>query len=224
MSAEYAPDDMLPLSGIQHFVFCRRQWGLMQIERQWQDNVLTVEGTQLHERADDPFLTEKRKGVIVARAVPVSSPTLGLAGICDVVEFTSATDGVRLPRRAGHYTVAPVEYKRGKPKEDGCDEAQLCAQAICLEEMLMTSIPTAFLFYGQTRRRVPVTLTESLRETVRKAAAEMHVLFERGHTPKVKPFKGCRSCSLLDLCVPTAQGKVQSVTDYIRTQVEVAGE
>lgn len=224
MTPDYAPDEMLPLSGIQHFLFCRRQWALIHVERLWQENVLTVEGKQLHTRVDDPFLAESRKGVVVARAVPVASPSLGLAGLCDVVEFTpDEAAGVQLPGRSGSYRVAPVEYKRGKQKQEPSDEAQLCAQAICLEEMLATTIETGFLFYGQTRRRVPVPFTEALRVRVRQAAAEMHACFGRGYTPKVKPFKGCRACSLIDLCLPQLQGKIPAASAYVQAQIEGTG-
>lgn len=219
MTTHHTPEEMLPLSGLQHFLFCRRQWALIHVEQQWQENVLTVEGKILHERVDDPFMVESRKGVIVARSLPIASPILGLAGVCDVVEFTPAAEGVHLPGRKGAYSVAPVEYKRGKPKQDSSDEAQLCAQAICLEEMLATSIPTGYLYYAQTRRRVAITLTATLRETVRKAAAEMHDYLARGYTPRVKPFKGCRACSLADVCLPKLQGKSVPASAYILEQI-----
>lgn len=235
MTADYPPDQWLPLSGIQHFVFCRRQWALIDIERVWQDNALTAEGRILHERADDPFFTEKRKDVIIARAVPVSSAALGLSGVCDVVEFTrfavgetgasgetsagGAPDGVALPGRAGRWQPAPVEYKRGRPKRDPCDEAQLCAQALCLEEMLACSIPRGYLYYGETRHRVPVELDAALRELVRKAAREMHGYFERGYTPRVKPSKACASCSLADACLPELLERSESVARYIKTEL-----
>ncbi|MBO9315853.1 MAG: CRISPR-associated protein Cas4, partial [Chloroflexus sp.] len=167
MTREYTPDELLPLSGIQHFLFCRRQWALIHIEMQWQDNVLTVEGKQLHERVDDPFFVETRRNVIISRSVPVASYTLGLSGICDVVEFTSSTEGIRLPGREGFHRPTPIEYKRGHPKRDPVDEAQLCAQAICLEEMLAVPIPCGFLYYGKAHRREPVELTEDLRRLVR---------------------------------------------------------
>jgi len=216
---DYPPDAWLPLSGIQHFLFCRRQWALIHVERQWQENALTAEGRILHRRVDDPFFTEKRKGVIIARSVPVSSPVLGLSGLCDVVEFTEVAEGVHLPERAGRYLPAPVEYKRGKEKWDACDEAQLCAQAMCLEEMLAVSIPAGYLYYAQTRRRVAVALTKTLRQTVGKAAQEMHAYFDRGYTPVVKPFKGCRSCSLADVCLPGLQQKVMPASQYISNQL-----
>jgi CRISPR-associated exonuclease Cas4 len=222
MTAEYTADELLPLSGLQHFLFCRRQWALIHVERQWQENVLTAEGRIMHKRVDDPFFTEARKGVIVARAVPVASHQLGLSGVCDVVEFTETAEGVQLPGREGFFQPAPVEYKRGKPKLEASDEAQLCAQAMCLEEMLAATIPTGYLYYGQTRHRHAVSLTRALRELVRQAAQEMHAYFKRGYTPRVKPFKGCRSCSLADICLPTLQEKVLPASKYIQQQIESA--
>ena len=219
---EYPPEAWLPLSGIQHFIFCRRQWALIHVERQWQENALTADGRIMHRRVDDPFFTEKRKDVIIARSVPVSSPTLGLTGVCDVVEFTLSPEGVQLPGRDGRFTAAPVEYKRGREKPDHSDEVQLCAQAMCLEAMLALSIPTGFLYYGQTRRRVAVDLGDPLRQLVQKTVQEMHTYHERGYTPRVKPFKGCRSCSLADICLPRLQNRVQPASAYIRQQLENA--
>lgn len=220
MTSEYAPDELLLLSGLQHFLFCRRQWALIHVERQWQENALTAEGRIMHKRVDDPFFTETRKGVIIARAVPVASYQLGLSGVCDVVEFNAAAEGVKLPGREGFFLPAPVEYKRGKPKREPSDEAQLCAQAMCLEEMLSTTIPYGFLYYGQTRHRVAVQLTPALRELVQNATKEMHAYFKRGYTPRVKPFKGCRSCSLADVCLPNLQEKDNPASTYIRQQLE----
>ncbi len=216
----FSPDDLLPLSGIQHFCFCRRQWALIHVEQQWSENRLTAEGREMHKRTDDPFFSEVRKGVITARAVPVASYQLGLSGICDVVEFTPSDDGVNLPGRQGTFSPAPVEYKHGKEKHDRSDEAQLCAQALCLEEMLSVQIPTGFLFYGETRHRVEVPLSEGLRSFVVKMAAEMHHYFSRGYTPQVKPSKACRSCSLKDTCLPEMQGKTLSAAKYIQMKVD----
>ncbi len=219
MKPEYNPDDLLPLSGIQHFLFCRRQWALIHVEMQWRENVLTAEGRLIHERVDDPFFTETRSGVVIARSVPVASYTLGLSGVCDVVEFRRAEDGIGLPGREGLYQPAPVEYKRGRPKRDPVDEAQLCAQVICLEEMLSIEIPRGYLYYGQTRHREEVNLTPELRQLVREISAEMHLYFSRGYTPKVKPHKGCRSCSLAEICLPVLQEKVISATQYIQQTI-----
>ena len=220
MKSEYQPDELLPLSGIQHFCFCRRQWALIHVEQQWQENVLTVEGKLMHERADNPFFSEVRKGVIIARAMPVASYRLGLNGVCDVVEFTPSQDGVNLPGRQGRFQPAPVEYKHGKEKQDESDEAQLCAQAICLEEMLSTNIPVGYLYYGELRHRVEVELTDELRKLVYKMSEEMHAYFERGYTPQVKPSKACRACSLEEICMPALQGKVMAASKYIQMQID----
>ena len=223
MKPEYTTDELLPLSGIQHFLFCRRQWALIHVERQWQENALTAEGRIMHKRVDDPFFTETRNGVVTARAVPIASYRLGLVGVCDVVEFTESPEGVNLPGRAGRrYLPAPVEYKRGKEKHDHSDEAQLCAQAICLEEMLAVTIPQGFLYYGETRHRVAVDLTAELRTLVHDMSGEMHSYFSRGYTPRVKTSKGCRSCSLADICLPVLQDKVMAALKYIQQQIENA--
>lgn len=220
MTAEYTTDDLLPLSGIQHFCFCRRQWALIHVERQWQENVLTVEGKLMHNRADDPFFSEVRNGVIIARAMPVASYHLGLNGVCDVVEFTPSCEGVALPGREGKFLPAPVEYKRGREKADLSDEAHLCAQAICLEEMLCVQIHVGYLYYGETRHRVGVQLTDELRQLVTRMSAEMHAYFQRGYTPQVKFSKACKGCSLADICLPTLQGRTLSASKYIEMQID----
>jgi len=228
---EYTASQLLPLSGIQHFLFCRRQWALIHVERQWQENVLTAEGRIMHTRADNPFLTEARPGKVVSRALPVTSYSLGLSGVCDVVEFIPSPSaplpmgegcnpkGIKLPKRDGFWQAIPVEYKHGKEKEDQSDAAQLCAQAICLEEMLATEIRTGYIFYGKTKRRVEVDLNEELRELVRKIAKEMHAYFARGYTPRVKKTKACRSCSLADICLPTLEER-ETASAYVRRQLE----
>ena len=154
--------------------------------------------------------------------MPVASYRLGLSGVCDVVEFTASPEGVKLPGREGLYLAAPVEYKRGKPEREPSDEAQLCAQAICLEEMLSVAIPLGYLYYGEIRHRVTVELTAELRGLVRDMVKEMHAYFQRGYTPRVKPFKGCRSCSLADVCLPVLQEKVVPASKYIKQRIENA--
>lgn len=220
MPSEYTPDEFLPLSGLQHFVFCRRQWALIHVERQWQDNALTVEGKLLHKQVDKPFFTESRRGVVVTRSVPIASYRLGLSGVCDVVEFTASTDGVNLPGREGLYLPTPVEYKRGREKQGPSDEAQLCAQALCLEEMLSVTIPFGYLFYGETRHRVGVELTSELRGLVYSMTTEMHAYFKRGYTPRVKKSKACRSCSLADICLPELLAQSIPASQYIQQQID----
>lgn len=213
--SEYAEEDYLQLSGIQHFAFCRRQWALIHIEEQWAENLRTVEGEILHERAHDPRRTEKRKELILSRAVPVCSRTLGVRGECDVVEFRQDENGVPLFGREGNYLPAPVEYKRGEPKESDADLLQLTAQAICLEEMFVCSVPEGYLFYGEIGRRIRVQIDGELRERAASAFREMHELYDRRHTPKVKTGKHCRACSLADLCLPKLC-RERSAVSYLR--------
>lgn len=216
VAKSYSEDDFLLLSGIQHFAFCCRQWALIHIEEQWAENYRTADGRQMHERAHDPFFTEKRRDVIITREMAVHSSELGVTGQCDVVEFLRDDEtGVTLFGRAGKWRPCPVEYKRGRSKIDDCDRLQLCAQAICLEEMLMCPlIEQGCLYYGETKRREYVDLNGELRDTVRKMFAEMHTYFERRYTPRVKPNKSCNACSLCDICVPKLPGE-NSVRKYI---------
>jgi CRISPR-associated exonuclease Cas4 len=174
----------------------------------------------LHTRTDDPFFTEKRQGLIIARAVPVASYRLGLVGVCDVVEFTESQAGVQLPGRGGKYLPSPVEYKRGHPKSNPCDEAQLCAQAVCLEEMLAVHIPSGYLYYGEIRHRLVVDLTDELRQLVVGMCREMHAYYQRGYTPRVRKSKACRSCSLVNICLPVLEEKHLPASQYILNHIE----
>lgn len=210
----YNEEEYLQLSGIQHFTFCRRQWALAYIELQWAENVRTVEGRLLHEKAHTITAREKRGDVMISRAMPVSSRVLGLSGECDIVEFHRSEGGISLHGYEGTYTVIPVEYKRGKPKTSHADLLQLAAQAICLEEMLCCDIPRGYLYYGETRHREAVELTEQLREEVRTVTGEMHDYFARRYTPRVKWSKSCNACSLKDICLPVL-GKKRSVQKYM---------
>ncbi len=211
---EYSEDEFLMISGIQHFTFCRRQWALIHIEQQWDENVHTVVGELMHKKVHDPYLSEKRKDVLVARALPVSSKVLGFSGECDVVEFHRQEDGIQLYGHRGLYSIYPVEYKKGKPKATEEDVLQLAAQAMCLEEMFSTTVPEGALFYGETRRREIVKITEELRRQVYDMAAEMHQYYRRKYTPKVKYNKRCTSCSLKELCLPKI-GKTIPVKEYM---------
>jgi len=212
-------DEHLMLSGIQHFAFCRRQWALIHIESQWAENLYTVSGDLMHARAHNKSFTEKRGDVIIARGMPVFSRTLGISGKCDVVEFQRDDDGVALFGRDGLWVPCPVEYKRGKTKSHDADRLQLCTQAICLEEMLLCpEIKTAYLYYGETKRRESVPLDAELRENVRAMFAEMHDYYRRRHTPRVKRTKGCTSCSLKDSCLPKLPQEGHVAT-YIRKAI-----
>ena len=212
-------EELLPLSGLQHFVFCRRQWALIHIERLWQENLRTVEGELMHTRAHDEQQRERRGDTLILRGLPVSSGNLGISGQCDVVEFHADPQGISLHGEEGLWRPYPVEYKRGKPKPHDADKLQLCAQAMCLEEMLCCDIPEGALFYGEPRRRTVVPLTAELRQAVRDGLEEMHRLFRRGYTPRVKPSKSCKSCSLSELCLPGLK-QSGSVSDYLKKAME----
>ncbi len=220
---EYKEEDFLLLSGIQHFVFCKRQWALIHIEQQWQENVRTIEGGILHEKAHDGSLKEKRGDLVISRGMGVFSNRLGLVGSCDVVELYKSSVGVSIFGREGLYLPVPVEYKRGKPKENDSDELQLCAQAMCLEEMLLCEIPEAFLYYGEIKHRLKITLDDSLRERVEETTQEMHALYDRRYTPKVRQSRSCKACSLTDVCIPQLY-KNSSVTKYIDKNIQEAEE
>ena len=217
---QYADEELLALSGIQHFYFCKRQWGLIHVENQWKDDVRTVEGSYIHRKADNPFDNEVRNDVMITRSVPLVSHTLGLRGIADIVEYIPSQMGVKLPGHDGLWLVRPVEYKRGRPKIDMRDEVQLCAQAICLEEMLGAQIKRAELYYHETRRRVTVSLTDTLREIVYTLSNEMHELFRKGITPPAESGKPCHYCSLSDICIPKLTRKKRMVNRYISKYVE----
>lgn len=215
---DYKEEDYLMLSGIQHFAFCRRQWALIHIEQQWQENERTAEGELLHERAHDTWATEKRSDVITSRGLPVQSRTMGISGSCDIVEFHRAEEGVPLYGHRGLFRVYPIEYKRGKPKDIPIDMLQLTAQAMCLEEMLSAEIAEGAIYYGEIRHREKILFTEDLRTQVRKYFQEMHQLFDKQYTPNVKWSKSCNACSLKDICMPKL-GKTSSVKEYVREKI-----
>lgn len=215
-----AEEDFLQLSGLQHFAFCRRQWALIHIEQQWKENLRTVEGDLFHRRAHDEQARERRGDVLILRGLSVASPTLGISGKCDVVEFHADPGGISLRGEEGLWRPFPIEYKRGAPKSHQADELQLCAQAMCLEEMLCCAVPEGAIFYGETRRRTAISFTPALRQQVCAMVEEMHQLRRRGHTPKVRPSKGCSACSLKELCLPALM-KGKDVDVYLRQAMEV---
>jgi CRISPR-associated exonuclease Cas4 len=210
----FAEDDLLPLSALQHLLFCERQCALIHIEGVGSENRLTVEGQQLHERADSGT-TETRGSVRTARALPLRSLRLGLSGRADVVEFHHGDGGEVVQ-------VVPVEYKRGRPKRDHSDEVQLCAQALCLEEMLGLRIEGGALFYGQTRRRTDVSFTDELRRITESSAVRLHTLIGSRVTPRVKREAKCDGCSLIDWCLPDVTGGRRSAAMYTQRALDAA--
>lgn len=223
MNNTYSDDDLLLLSGIQHFAYCERQWALIHIEKQWLENVKTVEGQHLHERVHNPDLIEKRGDLLTARSLPIVSWRLGLYGMIDLLEFhqtESNQGGTELPNREGFWLPKPVEYKRGKPKPDERDEVQLCAQAICLEEMLQVRIDEGDLYYGENKRRLPVAFDAVLRNRVEELSRRMHEVFENGITPPAEKGHRCSLCSLKDVCMPELTRKSRSVAGYIQREIK----
>ncbi len=216
-------DDLLPISALQHLSFCVRQWGLIHLEGIWGENRLTAEGRHLHERADTPE-TEVRSGIRTARGLRLRSIRLGLSGKADVVEFrlvknSDETCGARLEGVVGRWQPVPVEYKRGKPKLEPCDEIQVCAQALCIEEMTGARVPEGVLFYGATKRRYDVHFDNALREKTEKLCARLHELVRKGKTPEATYEKKCDSCSLIDHCMPKTIGRKMKVERYLRTAI-----
>lgn len=216
---EYREEEFLQLSGLQHFRFCRRRWALIHIEQQWAENYRTTDGAIMHEKAHDKEFTESRGNLIITRGMNVFSRVLGVSGECDVVEFHRDENGISLQGREGLWQPFPVEYKRGKPHSESGDSIQLCAQAMCLEEMLCCHIPQGALYYGELRHRQQVLFSEDLRQSVQDSLREMHQQYRRGHTPKVKPTKSCNACSLKNLCLPKLMNH-RSVTAYLRSHME----
>jgi CRISPR-associated exonuclease Cas4 len=202
----YEPDDLIQLSALQHMVFCPRQCALIHVEQTWKESGRTAEGRLMHERVHEQE-AESRGDVRIERGVPLRSLRLGLIGKSDVVEFHKA-DG-------DSWTPYPVEYKRGKPKVDDCDKVQLCAQAMCLEEMLNLEVPRGAIFYGRTRRRLDVEFDEALRRKTEDAAKKTHSLIDSGTTPGPVYAKRCESCSLVAECLPKTLQKKRSVKNYL---------
>jgi len=220
MSADSGNDNYLPLSGIQHFAFCRRQWALIHIEQQWAENLLTAEGRIQHEAAHDETRGESRGGLLISRGMRVISHTLRLQGACDVVEFHRDPEGIPLKGKEGRWRPYPVEYKHGKRGiGTEADALQLCCQAICLEEMLLCPVPAGAVFYQSTRRREEISFDAALRQRALSMAEEMNHCFDRGHTPRVKRKAGCNSCSLREVCLPKMlQGG--GAASYVRRAIE----
>jgi CRISPR-associated exonuclease Cas4 len=206
----YDESQLLPISALQHLLFCERQCALIHIEQVWSENLFTAEGNLLHERAHDGP-NESRPGVRIIRGLPVRSLELGLSGQCDVVEFHTQSQGEEL--------ILPVEYKRGKPKNHRADEVQLCAQALCLEEMFGRKIAQGALYYGERRRRTEIILNQPLRTLTREAAARLRVLIDSGRTPSAVKDKRCESCSLREPCMPAIFGPHHNTSDWFAKEL-----
>jgi CRISPR-associated exonuclease Cas4 len=209
----FEEDELLPISGIQHLLFCPRQCSLIHVERVWKENLFTIEGHILHKRVHESDI-EVSSSSRIERGIPMRSLVYGLIGKADVVEF-HYKDGKLV-------NVVPVEYKRGRPKKDYIDEAQLCAQALCLEEMLGIPISHAFLFYGKNRRRTKVYFDDILRKNTIKAITNYHRIINSRETPKPVYTSKCRRCSLYELCMPKSKYPVRGVASYLNHEISKA--
>lgn len=202
----FSEDELLPISALQHLLFCPRQCALIHTEQLWAENLLTAEGRIAHEKVDEEG-AETRSGRRIVFGLPLRSFRLGLIGKADMVEF-SGGDG-------GQAIVFPVEHKRGRPKQKDCDRVQLCAQAVCIEEMLGVTVAEGALFYGKTRRREDVAFDAGLRGLTEETARELHRLLDSGITPRAEYGKKCRSCSLINVCMPKVTAARRSVKHYM---------
>ena len=228
-------DDLLPISALQHLLFCERQCSLIHVEGLWNENQLTAEGRHLHERAHSVEL-ETRGTLRTVRGLLLQSRQFGLTGMADVVEFQTTTQeddtsplNWPLPSTADSridwsgWTVTPVEYKRGRPKTNHSDRVQLCAQALCLEDMLSIEVSSGALFYGQTKRRTHVTFDTELRSITCQAIIRLRQIITNSEIPSATREPKCNGCSLLDLCLPTACSRTQTASQFVEQAFSLHG-
>jgi CRISPR-associated exonuclease Cas4 len=229
----YSEEDLLPISRLQHFLFCERRAALVQIEGVWEENVFTVEGSILHNKVDNDLLVETRKDVRITRGLLLRSLRLGLSGKADVVEFHRVAEtgaskalveelktAIPLAGALGLWLPFPVDYKRGRLRHEEGFEVQLCAQALCLEEMLGVAVPSGAIFYGKPRRRLEIIFDADIRKRTEQAAARLQDLFRSGLTSPAKYEKKCESCSLFEICMPRVMSTAKSVAKYLSRMIE----
>jgi CRISPR-associated exonuclease Cas4 len=230
----YSENDLLPLSILADLLFCERRAALHLIEGIWKDNLFTAEGTVLHSKVHDDLPIESRGDVCTSQGLRLRSLRLGLTGIADVVEFRRAEtfeasaqsysielpSAIALAGAKGLWRPFPVDYKRGRLRHEEGFEVQLCAQALCLEEMMAVQIPAGAIYYGKPHRRLEVAFNDSLRKKTGSAAARLHELVERGKTPVVRYEKKCDSCSLVDVCLPKLMTESLTVARYLSRALE----
>jgi CRISPR-associated exonuclease Cas4 len=208
----YSDEELIPISALNHFLFCARRCALIHIEQLWVENLFTAEGRVMHERVDRGDQADRGR-VRIEYGLPLKSKLLGLTGKADVVEFHREGSSNK------KWKPFPVEYKRGKPKKNLSDKVQLCGQAICLEEMLNLSIQTGALFYGKTRRRLDVVFDDDLRDKTIETARKLHEMISSGITPPPKYTKKCDACSFVSLCLPKVIEKKRMVSSWIERMI-----
>ncbi len=203
----FCEDELLPISALQHFEFCHRQWALIYLEESWLENKLTAEGRLLHTRAHLEQ-SEEHNGIRIVRGAFLRSIRLGLIGKADVIEFTDN------PK-----TVKPIEYKRGQPKRNLCDKVQLCAQALCIEEMLEISVERGAIYYGKTRKRIEVEFDDMLRTKTVELIEKLHRFTDDANIPPPEYNKKCKNCSLFDICQPKIFSRKSTVEQYLLSAI-----
>ena len=219
----FEEDDLLPISGLQHLLFCERRAALVHTEGLWNENVFTTEGGLMHERVHQAE-TEVRGDIRIARGLRLRSLRMGLSGMADMVEFhrigeDASVKGIELEGVPGCWKPVPIEYKRGKLRHEEGYEIQTCAQAMCLEEMLGVEIPSGAIYYGETKRRLEIAFDTKLREATELAAARLHALVKSAETPKAEMGPKCKSCSLIEVCLPKVTGKSGDVRRYLQKAI-----
>lgn len=218
--SNYSEDQLLPISGLQHLAFCERQWALIHVEQQWRENQRTAEGRIIHERVHDPLYKPHKPGWKVVRSMQLQSRRLGLFGEADVVEFCIKKASQEAGDMGELSSPRPVEYKRGKSKKGDYDRIQLCAQAMCLEEMMNCHVEEGDLYYAETRRREVVRLDDELRSAATRLSEKMHRLYREGITPRPdKKLSVCRTCSMVNICLPKLRSQA-SGESYWREVLE----
>lgn len=214
-------DDFIAINLIQHFIFCKRQWALMVLEDRWAENIDTIKGNDIHDKAHNISFTEKRGDRLITRGLPIISYELGIIGKTDVVEYHKNEQGIELKNYEGKYIPYSIEYKKGKPKKGSEDIMQLVAQVMCLEEMHGITILESAIYYKQTNKRFVIEITKELRDKLKSLLKDMKSLQEISTTPKAEKNRNCKRCSLIEYCWPRLTTHKRSVSNYIKEHVEV---
>jgi CRISPR-associated exonuclease Cas4 len=221
---QFTESELLPISWLADIEFCERRAALHLLEMAWEDHIHTVGGSIMHEHVHADQLSEKRGDTIIVRGLWIRSLRHGLAGKADVVELHRVDDndvtGATISGHRGFWRVFPIEYKPGRLQHQMSFQIQLCAQAICLEEMLCCNVPAGAIFYGKPHRRLDIVFDRELRRQTAEAASRLHKLTAAGVTPRAEYTKRCKSCSLVELCLPKVSSAKRSVERYLRTAGE----
>lgn len=195
-------ENLIQISGIQHFKYCKRRWALLYIENLWEDNYLTIEGDKIHEKAHDGSLKESRKNKIIERGTYISSKEYKLTGQCDIIEYHKDINGINIVNKEGKWKIIPIEYKHGNGESVDIDKYQLIAQILCLEEMFQTNIEYGYLYYKSTNKRIKIENNDEIKKETIELIKEMNEYIKKQYTPKQKKSKKCNNCSLYEKCNP----------------------